>query len=86
MKMYAVFLLDSAPQPFLELTTAYRHDLLGQQFLAAVEIVHLGPFIECHLVESIEDKKPWVMQIPIGYILAITDIQEGKHSLGFLSK
>jgi len=84
MKMFAVFLHESLPKPFLELIGNYLHDVVGHQFLSAVEVVHLGAFLECHLVESIEDKKPWVVQMPIGYVLAIADMQEGKHSLGFL--
>jgi hypothetical protein len=83
MKMYAVFLHESLPKPFLELISGYLHNVVGQKFLSVAEVVHLAAFLECHLIENAEDKKPWVVQIPIGYVLAIADMQEGKHSLGF---
>jgi hypothetical protein len=81
--MYAVFLNESLPNPFLELISCYLHNIVGQQFLSAADVVHLGAFLECHLIENAQDNKPWVVQIPIGYVLAIADMQDGKHSFGF---
>ena len=84
--MYAVFLHQSSPRELMELVSGYLHDVAGQIFISAVDIQHVNSFVQCHLAEDANDNEPWVVQIPIPYILAIADVRKGKHAPGFLNE
>ena len=84
MKAYAVIFQKLSPPELLEVVKDYLSTVQHLNFVLCSEVNPSGAFLECHLVKNINDNNPWIVQIPIGYVLSVADMRKGKHPLGFL--
>lgn len=81
---YAVFLQPTAPPELFEVFDEYllKHGSLN--YLLCVSVEPSSNFCEFSAVNKDTLDRPWKVQIPFGYVLAIVDVTKGKHPPGFL--
>lgn len=82
-KAYAVILQSNAPAELLALLGDYLQVAQGQNYVFAVSVEPAGYFLELGLFRK-GDKGPWMMQIPVAYVLAIADVSKKLAGPGFL--
>lgn len=83
---YAVFLYKTLPEEFLVVTAGYLRQKDALSYLFASQVQQTGAFLECVLVTSRQDTCPWKIQLPLGYVIAIADMSEDRHRIGFLQE
>lgn len=75
--MYAVFFSSVTPPELLRIFDNYfKKTNDGIDYLGCTETQQFGLFLKCHLVHDEDDKNPWIVQIPIAFILAIADMRD----------
>ncbi len=81
---FALVLHPSVPQEFLALMAGYIRKTRSLTYLACDGIEHLGSFVLASVVGK-NNKHPWPIQVPVGYVIAIADMSKPRAGLGFLS-
>lgn len=82
---YGVALHQETPTAFLDMFAAYLAFWNGTPHFYSGSIEHVGQFLELTAFPTDESGEAWKIMIPVGYVIAIVDMTEGKHPPGFLS-
>ncbi len=82
---YAVVIHSQAPSDFLALVRDYlrTHDP-EMKFLLCSKVEEVGSFLACELIQN-ESHKLWRIQIPIGLVVAIAELEKDQTPIGFLA-
>lgn len=82
---YAVIINSQAPSDFFALVKDYlrTHDP-EMKFLLCSKVEQDGSFLACELIQN-ESHKLWHIQIPIGFVVAIADLEKDQTPIGFLA-
>ena len=90
MKAFAVLLIPNVPQEIVALLEPYLETAPNSKvrYFYSFRAESNGYFLECSAVKAAEKDKPWNVQVPIGFILAIAEVGEEppKYGAGFLAK
>ena len=82
---YAVVLQPNVPQQLLSLLADnVRDSKQGAHFFFATHVDPSSYFVECAVVRGSRKQTPWKVQIPLSYILAISEVGAGKPGPNFL--
>jgi hypothetical protein len=83
-KAYAVILQASLPKELLSVLDEYLMPPAGGLLYVIAAQVSPGPyFVELEMLRT-RDREPWLVQIPLGYVLAIAQMSEPTAGPGFL--
>jgi len=83
--LFAVVLNSGCPPELFALLKDYiQSQDPSMKFVLCSKVTDFGSFLRCNLVQNKTNKLGWV-QIPMGYIVAIAELSQGKLPPGFLS-
>ena len=83
-RSYCLVLQPNVPAELLLLLEAYIHEHRGLKWLFCHDPSHDSGFVSAALAKG-DNSKPWEIQIPSHYVLAIADMSQDRPSIGFVA-
>lgn len=84
-KAFGVLLNQETPQEILSTFSDYLHYWNKVPHFASRLAEQEGVFLSLEVLTLDKAGKPWAIQIPLRYILAIVDLSDSKNPIGFVS-